>query len=54
MPKVLFQLYIDVTHFNYIDKKAKETGRSRAALVREMIEEQIKKNTEKEALDNAR
>jgi len=38
MPKVLFQLYIDVEQFNYIDQKSKQTGHSRAALVREMID----------------
>lgn len=43
MPKVLFQLYIEVEQFQYISKKAKEMGRSRAALVREMIAEKMKK-----------
>ena len=42
MPKVLFQLYIEVEQFQYVDKKAKEKGRSRAALVREMIAEKMK------------
>lgn len=38
MPKVLFQLYIDVEQFNTIAQKAEETGRSRAAIVREWID----------------
>ena len=38
MPKMLFQLYIDVEQFNHIEQKAKETGRSRASIVREYIE----------------
>lgn len=42
MPKVLFQLYLDIEQFHYIEKKAKEMGCSRAALVREMIAEKMK------------
>jgi predicted DNA-binding protein len=38
MPKMLFQLYIDVRQFEYIKKLSEETGRSRASLVRDMIE----------------
>lgn len=50
MPKVLFQLYIDVEQFNYIYKLAEETGRSRAAIVRDLIkkEMEVKKGEEDE------
>lgn len=48
MPKVLFQLYIDTTQFDYIKKKSKETGRARAALVREMIDEYRKEERVRE------
>ncbi len=44
MPKVLFQLYIDVEQFEYIKEKAEETGRSRAAIVRDLIQKQIKED----------
>lgn len=43
MPKMLFQLYIDVRQFEYIKKLSEETGRSRASLVRDMIEKEIKR-----------
>jgi hypothetical protein len=43
MPKMLFQLYIDIRQFEYIKKLSEETGRSRASLVRDMIEKEIKK-----------
>ncbi len=39
MPKVLFQIYLDPVQYNYIKKKSEETGRSRAALTREMIDQ---------------
>ena len=48
MPKMLFQLYIDIRQFEYIKKLSEETGRSRASLVRDMIEKEIKKEMEKE------
>ncbi len=50
MPKVLFQLYIDVKQFNYICKLAEETGRSRAAIVRDLIKKEmgVKKGEENE------
>jgi predicted DNA-binding protein len=48
MPKMLFQLYIDVRQFEYIKKLSEETGRSRASLVRDMIEHYKKtKKTER-------
>ena len=43
MPKVLFQLYIDVKQFEYIKKLSEETGRSRAAIVRDLIKKEMKK-----------
>ena len=43
MPKVLFQLYIDVRQFEYIKKLSEETGRSRAAIVRDLIKKEMKK-----------
>ena len=48
MPKVLFQLYIDVEQFEYIKEKAEETGRSRAAIVRDLIKKQIKEDEKNE------
>jgi predicted DNA-binding protein len=48
MPKVLFQLYIDVKQFEYIKKLSEETGRSRAAIVRDLIKKEMKKEMEKE------
>ena len=50
MPKVLFQLYIDVEQFNYIRKLADESGESRASIVRELIrkEMEVKKGEENE------
>jgi len=47
MPKVLFQLYIDIEQFNYIKGLSDETGWSRAAIVREMVD-YYKKVKEKE------
>ena len=47
MPKVLFQLYIDVDQYNYVARKSKETGRSRASIVRELIKESMKQKKEK-------
>lgn len=44
MPKMLFQLYIDPSQYDYIVKKAREEGKSRAALVRDAIKEYKKKN----------
>lgn len=38
MPKVLFQLYINIKQFNYIKKKANDTGKSRAQIAREAID----------------
>jgi predicted DNA-binding protein len=43
MPKVLFQLYIDVKQFEYIKKLSEETGRSRAAIIRDLIKKEMKK-----------
>ena len=47
MPKMLFQLYIDVRQFEYIKKLSEETGRSRAAIVRDMIKKEMKKEKER-------
>ena len=47
MPKVLFQLYIDVKQFEYIKKLSEETGRSRAAIVRDLIKKEMKKEKER-------
>jgi predicted DNA-binding protein len=47
MPKVLFQLYIDVRQFEYIKKLSEETGRSRAAIVRDLIKKEMKKEKER-------
>ncbi len=47
MPKVLFQLYIDVKQFEYIKKLSEETGRSRAAIIRDLIQKQIKEEEKK-------
>lgn len=44
MPKVLFQLYIDTKQYDYIVQKAREEGRSRAALVREALDDYRKNN----------
>ncbi len=38
MPKVLFPVYIEVETLNYLNKKSEETGRPKAAIVREWIE----------------
>ncbi len=38
MPKVLFPVYIEVETLNYLNKKSKETGRPKAAIVREWVE----------------
>lgn len=38
MAKVLFPLYLEPHQFEYIDKLAKESGNSRASVVRGMIE----------------
>jgi hypothetical protein len=48
MPKVLFQLYIDVEQFQYVKDKAEEAGRSRAAIVRDLIKKQMKEEEENE------
>jgi len=48
MPKMLFQLYIDIRQFEYIKKLSEETGRSRASLVRDMIEKEMKEENENE------
>jgi predicted DNA-binding protein len=47
MPKVLFQLYIDVKQFEYIKKLSEETGRSRAAIIRDLIKKEMKKEKER-------
>lgn len=47
MPKVLFQLYIDVKQFEYIKKLSEKTGRSRAAIVRDLIKKEMKKEKER-------
>ncbi len=38
MNKILFQLYIEPEQYNYIKNKSEETGRSRAAITREIID----------------
>ena len=51
MPKILFQLYIDIDQFDYVAEKAKKTDRSRASIVREAIE-QMRKGDWKVRLQN--
>lgn len=38
MAKVLFQIYIEPEQRDYLEKLAKESGRSRASFIREMID----------------
>jgi len=38
MQKKLFQLYIDIDQYEYVKEKANKTGRSRAGVVRDIIE----------------
>lgn len=45
-PKVLFQLYINVSQHKYISQKAEKSGRSRAAIVRDIIEKHRKEEAE--------
>ena len=47
MPKVLFPVYIELEQLNYIAKKSKETGRPKAAIVREWIEKCQQEEEEK-------
>ena len=42
MPKVLFQLYIDVKQFEFVKEESQKTGKSRAQIVREIIEKERK------------
>ncbi len=42
MPKVLFQLYIEVEQHEYITKKSEALDISRAAFVRELIQKEMK------------
>lgn len=41
--KTLFQLYIDPEQKEFIKKEAEKNNKSRAAVVREIIEEKMKK-----------
>lgn len=41
MPKVLFQLYLDVEQFEYIKRLSEETDRPRAAIVRDMVKKEM-------------
>ena len=43
MPKKLIQVYVDDNQYHYIAKKAEETKRSRASIIREAIDD-YKKN----------
>jgi predicted DNA-binding protein len=46
MSKVLFQLYIDPDQQDYIAKESEKTGRSRAAIVRDLIQKEMEKAKE--------
>jgi len=43
MPKVLFQMYIDKKQRDYIMKKSEDTGKSRALIIREVINDYMRK-----------
>jgi len=45
-PKQLFQLYLEPEQVKYIAERAEETMRTRASIVREIINEKIKKKEE--------
>ncbi len=47
-PKVLFPVYIDVEQHEYISRKAEDTGRPKAAIVREWIEKCQREEEEKQ------
>ncbi len=49
MPKVLFQLYLDIDQFKYIQKKSEKTKLSRAAIVREWVEKGMKEEEKQKA-----
>lgn len=44
MAKVLFQAYLEIEQVEFIENKAKETKRSRASIVRELIENEMDKD----------
>ena len=41
--KILFPFYMEIKQHEYISKKAEETGRSRAAIMREWVDKCIAK-----------
>ena len=53
MRKVLFQLYVDAEQLDYIAKKSEETGRARAAIVRDWIDAQMKEDQEDQKAEEA-
>jgi len=48
MPKKLIQVYVDDNQYHYIAKKAEETKRSRASIIREAIDDYRENELEKD------
>ena len=48
MKKTLFQLYLDPDQQDYITKESEKTGRSRAAIVRNLIKKEMEKRRKKQ------
>ncbi len=46
-PRILFQAYIDFAQYEYIVRKAEETKRSRASVLREIISQHVEMEKEK-------
>jgi len=52
MRKTMLNLYLDQDQFNFIAKRSAETGRSRAAIVRELVKQYQAKYTQKGVSQN--
>ena len=44
MAKILFQLYIEEEHMDYLESLSDKFGNSKAYFIREMIDEHMKQN----------
>ena len=51
---MMFQLYIDEKHLEWVKEKAEQTKRSRASIVRELIENEIQKEEEEKCKENTK
>lgn len=48
-PKVLFPLYMEIEQHAYITRKSEETGKPKAAIVREWVDRCIKEEQKQKA-----